>query len=139
MAGHEAPRHANTWQGVFPSVNSGDDGFIGLAPVACFPPNALGLFDMLGNVWEITADAYAPRANDEPVSIMPAGRPGAVATRVIKGGSYLCAPNYCMRYRPGSRQPQEENLAASHLGFCTVLMAPAPRPMGNPAAADGGR
>jgi formylglycine-generating enzyme required for sulfatase activity len=126
QVGHDAPRHANTWQGVFPSVNSGDDGFIGLAPVACYAPNALGLFDMLGNVWELTTDAYAPRAPDAAVSLMPAGMKGEVPMRVIKGGSYLCAPNYCMRYRPGSRQPQEENLAASHLGFRTVLMAPAP-------------
>ena len=126
MVGHEAPRHANTWQGVFPGVNSGDDGFIGLAPVACYPPNALGVFDMLGNVWELTTDAYAPRAPDAAVSLMPVGMKGEVPMRVIKGGSYLCAPNYCMRYRPGSRQPQEENLAASHLGFRTVLMAPAP-------------
>jgi sulfatase modifying factor 1 len=126
MVGHEAPRHANTWQGVFPAVNSGDDGFVGLAPVGCYPPNALGLHDMLGNVWEITTDAYAPRAPDTAVSLMPAGMKGEVPMRVIKGGSYLCAPNYCMRYRPGSRQPQEENLAASHLGFRTVLMAPAP-------------
>ena len=131
MVGHEAPRHANTWQGVFPAVNSGDDGFVGLAPVGCYPPNALGLHDMLGNVWEITTDAYAPRAPDTAVSLMPAGMKGEVPMRVIKGGSYLCAPNYCMRYRPGSRQPQEENLAASHLGFRTVLMAPAP-----PALAD---
>ena len=126
MVGHEAPRHANTWQGVFPAVNSGDDGFVGLAPVGCYPPNALGLHDMLGKVWEITTDAYAPRAPDTAVSLMPAGMKGEVPMRVIKGGSYLCAPNYCMRYRPGSRQPQEENLAASHLGFRTVLMAPAP-------------
>jgi len=126
MVGHEAPRHANTWQGVFPAVNSGDDGFVGLSPVGCYPPNALGLHDMLGNVWEITTDAYAPRAPDTAVSLMPAGMKGEVPMRVIKGGSYLCAPNYCMRYRPGSRQPQEENLAASHLGFRTVLMAPAP-------------
>jgi sulfatase modifying factor 1 len=85
---------------------------------------------MLGNVWELTTDAYAPRVPDAAVSLMPAGMKAEVPMRVIKGGSYLCAPNYCMRYRPGSRQPQEENLAASHLGFRTVWMAPAPNQPG---------
>jgi len=123
------PPQANTWQGLFPVANSGEDGFVGIAPVGCYPPNALGLFDMIGNVWEITADAYAPghppmgAAPPDPVSPL---RAGTAAQRVIKGGSFLCAPNYCMRYRAGSRQPQDEDLGASHLGFRTVLLAPAP-------------
>lgn len=113
MPAHEQPREANTWQGPFPVLNSGEDGFIGLAPVGCYAPNALGLYDLIGNVWELTADVYTPAA-------------GQARQRVIKGGSFLCAPNYCMRYRAGARQPQDEDLAASHLGFRTILLAPGP-------------
>jgi formylglycine-generating enzyme required for sulfatase activity len=108
---HPQPKDANTWQGVFPLINTNEDGFAGVAPVGCFKPNAYGLYDMIGNVWEWTADEFkghAPKA------------------RVIKGGSYLCAPNYCLRYRPAARQPQEEDLGTSHLGFRTVLNAPGP-------------
>lgn len=127
---HEQPKAANTWQGLFPVVNSADDGFVGLAPVGCYVPNALGLFDMIGNVWELTADIYRPQhaASDAtaPDQVPPDLRPSPSALRVIKGGSFLCAPNYCMRYRAGSRQPQEEDLGASHLGFRTVLLAPGP-------------
>ncbi len=104
------PREANTWQGLFPIVNEAEDGFVGVAPVGCYKPNALGLYDMIGNLWEWTTDTYE-------------GRPDA---RVIKGGSWLCAPSYCMRYRPGARQPQEEDLATTHLGFRTVRPATAP-------------
>lgn len=107
---HDQPKDANTWQGVFPVMNSGEDGFVGLAPEGCFKPNGFGLYDMIGNAWEWTSDAYA----------------GNAAQHVIKGGSYLCAPNYCMRYRAGSRQGQEADLAASHLGFRTVLEAAGP-------------
>ena len=123
---HQQPLQANTWQGLFPMVNSGDDGFVGLAPVGCYAPNALGLFDMIGNVWELTADAYTSshaQASAVPPDQLPL-RPGGAPGRVIKGGSFLCAPNYCMRYRSGSRQPQEEDLGASHLGFRTILQAP---------------
>ncbi|MBL8782879.1 MAG: formylglycine-generating enzyme family protein [Alphaproteobacteria bacterium] len=105
------PKDANTWQGVFPLINTSDDGFAGIAPVGCFKPNAYGLNDMIGNVWEWTVDTYAghtPKAH------------------VIKGGSYLCAANYCLRYRPQARQPQEADLGTSHLGFRTVLNAPGP-------------
>lgn len=108
---HEQPKDANTWQGVFPLINTDEDGFAGLAPVGCFKPNAFGLYDMIGNVWEWTTDEFknhAPKA------------------RVIKGGSYLCAPNYCMRYRAAARQPQEEDLGTSHVGFRTILIAPGP-------------
>ncbi|MDO8288704.1 MAG: formylglycine-generating enzyme family protein [Parvibaculum sp.] len=102
---HEQPKAANSWQGIFPVMNSGDDGFVGLAPVGCYKANAYGLYDMIGNVWEWTRDAY----NGDP------------KRGVIKGGSYLCAPNYCARYRAGARQGQELDLAASHLGFRTVV------------------
>jgi formylglycine-generating enzyme required for sulfatase activity len=131
---HEQPTHANTWQGLFPVENSAKDGFVGLAPVACFAPNALGLFDMIGNVWELTRDAYNPShallapevAHDPaPSSVRPSGLT-SVGQRVIKGGSFLCAPNYCMRYRAGARQAQDDDLAVSHLGFRTALVAPEP-------------
>jgi formylglycine-generating enzyme required for sulfatase activity len=130
---HEQPTSANTWQGLFPVMNSADDGFVGLAPVGCYPPDALGLFDMIGNVWELTADTWTPQhgAADAPApDQVPAGlRSGAAAAAqqvVIKGGSFLCAPSYCMRYRAGARQPQDSDLAVSHLGFRTVLVAPGP-------------
>ena len=102
---HEQPKEANSWQGIFPVMNTGEDGFVGLAPVGCYKANAYGLYDMIGNVWEWTRDIYD----------------GDPKRGVIKGGSYLCAPNYCMRYRAGARQAQEMDLAASHLGFRTVV------------------
>ncbi len=125
---HAQPKDANSWQGIFPMVNSAEDGFAGLAPVGCYAANAYGLFDMIGNVWEFTTDAWRPFHGD------PEGKPDqaprradAVAgQRVIKGGSYLCSPDYCMRYRAGARQPQDDDLGASHLGFRTVLLAPRP-------------
>ena len=131
---HDQPRQANTWQGMFPVANSADDGFVGLAPVGCFEPNALGLFDMIGNAWELTRDAYTPNhtvlAPDTEVDPGPGSvRPpmaGIVGQHVIKGGSFLCAPNYCMRYRAGARQAQDDDLAVSHLGFRTALVAPGP-------------
>jgi formylglycine-generating enzyme len=98
---------ANTWQGFFPFNDEGADGFIGRAPVGCYPPNGYGLFDMIGNVWEWTADAYAP--------------PGR-SLGLMKGGSYLCAPNYCRRYRPAARHPQEIDLGTDHIGFRTVSL-----------------
>ena len=122
------PPQANTWQGLFPLSNQAADGFTGLAPVGCFQPNGYGLFDMIGNVWELTADRYTeshrPGDNLPPDQPPLAQRPSATPGRhVIKGGSYLCAPNYCMRYRPGARQPQEDDLATSHIGFRTILVA----------------
>ncbi|MES2149460.1 MAG: formylglycine-generating enzyme family protein [Pseudomonadota bacterium] len=121
---HEQPKEANTWQGPFPLINTAEDGYLGLAPVACFKPNALGLFDMIGNVWEITADVFVSghAAPDQ----MPRMIAGDGVQHVIKGGSYLCAPNYCMRYRAGAREAQDDDLAASHLGFRTILAAPGP-------------
>lgn len=130
---HAQPSQANTWQGLFPLVNSADDGFVGLAPVACYRANALGLFDMIGNVWELTGDRWSPdhqnplgQVTAQSLQEMPKGRPVSTGQHVIKGGSFLCAPNYCMRYRSGSRQPQVDDLATSHLGFRTILVAPGP-------------
>jgi sulfatase modifying factor 1 len=127
---HEQPTKANTWQGIFPMANSAEDGFAGLAPVGCYGANAWGLFDMIGNVWELTADVFVAERTSivkgqgmDPDSAQkpPVFGTGTPQARVIKGGSFLCAPNYCMRYRAGSRQAQEEDLAVSHLGFRTVL------------------
>lgn len=115
---------ANYWQGMFPFINSGEDGFTGLAPVGCFNANKHGLYDMVGNVWELTASPYYPRhAADGLRDEFPQGyapeQPG-IPVNVIKGGSYLCAKNFCFRYRPQSRQPQDAYLATSHVGFRTV-------------------
>lgn len=137
---HAQPKAANTWQGLFPVANSGEDGFVGLAPAGCYTPNALGLFDMVGNTWELTRDVYTAshailasealptpeQARPKPLVKNLSQAAAPAAQHVIKGGSFLCAPNYCMRYRAGSRQGQEDDLAVSHVGFRTVLIAPGP-------------
>ena len=119
---------ANSWQGVFPVVNEESDGFAGIAPVGCYKPNAFGLYDMVGNVWEMTADYYQP-GHDPKTRSNPQGpsentiyevQNAAIPRRVIKGGSYLCAPNYCQRYRPESRQGRDTGLGASNVGFRLV-------------------
>ncbi len=123
---------ANSWQGFFPFEDEGSDGYHGTAPVGCFAPNGYGLFDMIGNVWEWATDWY--RAGDDMTidgAMNPTGPAEMSATvggpvRVIKGGSWLCSPNFCARYRPAARQPQEADLGANHIGFRTVLHAPAP-------------
>jgi sulfatase modifying factor 1 len=131
---------ANTWQGEFPWQNLKLDGFEGTSPVGSFPPNGYGLFDMTGNVWEWTCDWFSPRPPDggQPVCCAPnnprvttpegsyaaAGEPGAqIPRKVIKGGSHLCAPNYCLRYRPSARQPQMVETSTAHLGFRCVVRA----------------
>jgi formylglycine-generating enzyme len=119
---------ANTWQGIFPVLDTKEDGYAGTAPVGCFKPNGYGLYDMIGNVWEWTSDWYRP-GHPREAAFNPTGpdlvtmrsAPGQAARRVIKGGSHLCASNYCSRYRPAARQPQEIDLSAAHLGFRTVL------------------
>ena len=123
---------ANSWQGLFPLKDDAEDGHAGTAPVGCFAPNGYGLFDMAGNVWEYARDWYVPEHPPSPAT-NPQGPHMALAAQyagptgpsiVIKGGSYLCAPNFCARYRPAARQPQELSLGASHLGFRTVLNDP---------------
>ena len=115
---------ANVWQGTFPTANTVADGFSSRAPVGCFPANGYGLYDMIGNVWKWTASLYsAPGAETMPE--MPTGRtPTSRVLRTIKGGSFLCAPNYCRRYRPAARQSQETGFSAAHLGFRTVSNRP---------------
>lgn len=116
---------ANYWQGVFPVQDAGEDGYAYLAPVGCFAANLYGLFDMIGNVWEWTADAqWGPiisHANGDPGlsrNFLGTSRP-----QVIKGGSYLCASSYCARYRTAARERQEADLATSHVGFRTIRRA----------------
>ncbi len=117
---------ANTWQGVFPNTDLADDGFHGTAPVASFPPGGYGLHDMTGNVWEHVADWWVP-GHPEADETNPTGPPKMLAARfsnpdigprrVVKGGSWLCAPAYCLRYRPAARQPAELGLGSNHTGF----------------------
>lgn len=125
---------ANTWQGGFPVADGAEDGFHGTAPVGCFPPNGYGLFDMTGNVWEYTADWFVP-GHPEAEQRDPSGPPEALAASfggpsgpmvVIKGGSWLCAPDFCARYRPSARHPQELGLGTNHVGFRTVWNGPPP-------------
>ena len=135
---------ANTWQGRFPHENTALDGFERTSPIRSFPPNGYGLYDMIGNVWEWTADYYAPRhaapagtpccvphnpRNSNPeTSLDPALPANGVPRRAIKGGSYLCAPNYCRRYRPAARQAQAIDSPTSHVGFrCVARDAAAAR------------
>lgn len=119
---------ANIWQGVWPYQNTGDDGFVGTAPVKRFPPNGYGLYDMAGNVWEIVADRYHAGAYQIRVGKTvrnPLG-PSAefvarlgqrVPTFVTRGGSFLCSDSWCRGYQPGSRQSQEFDSPANHTGF----------------------
>jgi formylglycine-generating enzyme required for sulfatase activity len=129
-------RHAaNTWQGQFPWRNECADGFARTSPVGSFPPNGYGLYDMIGNVWEWTDDWYRtdhvaakgtccavpknPRGGLAAASHDPRD-PIRIPRKVLKGGSHLCAPNYCRRYRPAARHPQPIDTSASHIGFRCV-------------------
>ena len=113
---------ANTWQGEFPWQNLKVDGYEGTSPVGSFPPNGYGLFDMCGNVWEWTSDRFGLGGSTSTAS--PCCAPDKeeasaqpIPRRVIKGGSYLCAPNYCLRYRPAARQGETVDTSTGHIGF----------------------
>jgi formylglycine-generating enzyme required for sulfatase activity len=127
---------ANTWQGEFPWQNLKQDGFSGTSPVGSFPPNGYGLYDMIGNVWEWTVDWYTARHVDhhsaccgpapspqvaEAESYDPCHPRQPIPRKVLKGGSYLCAPNYCRRYRPAARFPQPIDTTTCHVGFRCVV------------------
>jgi len=131
---------ANFWQGGFPYRNSEADGYAGTAPVGSFPANDFGLFDMAGNVWEWTDDWYVehlpadaadqpdkpccvptnPRGGTVDDSYDPAAPQFRIPRKVVKGGSFLCADEYCQRYRPAARRPQMIDTGMSHIGFRTV-------------------
>lgn len=121
---HQHPQ-ANYWQGEFPFNNTQADHFEGVAPVGCYAANAFKLFDMIGNVWEWTSSIYRG-AHDQHMGNYADLRQQRIAGTqyVIKGGSFLCASNFCSRYRNSSRYPQEFDLAATHVGFRTVLREP---------------
>lgn len=110
----------NTWQGLFPTVNEAKDGYAELAPVGCFPQNGFGLHDMTGNAWEWTSSWYRPGHRHEADEGYDDPRQPGVPVRVIKGGSYLCAQNFCWRYRATARQAQDAGFSSGHLGFRTV-------------------
>jgi sulfatase modifying factor 1 len=114
----------NFWQGMFPYLDVGEDGFIGRAPVGCFTTNAFHLHDMIGNVWEWTSDPWTGRhqahGTGAPVAWRNAEGRGASGTGLIKGGSFLCSTDFCVRYRAAARHPQDIDLGAVHVGFRTV-------------------
>jgi formylglycine-generating enzyme required for sulfatase activity len=136
-------RHqANTWQGEFPWQNLLSDGYEWTAPVGSFPPNGYGLYDMVGNVWEWTTDWYSsrheadapkaccipenPRGGAKENSYDPRQPEIRIPRKVVKGGSHLCAPNYCRRYRPAARHAQPVDTSASHIGFRCVTRGSRP-------------
>jgi sulfatase modifying factor 1 len=127
-AAPEGRAMANTWQGRFPWENLATDGYEGTSPVGAFSANGYGLYDMIGNVWEWTASAFAPRAgNDKKSCCVPSAPGGHAARRVVKGGSHLCAPNYCLRYRPAARQGEAVDTSTCHIGFRCVVRVPQTR------------
>ncbi|AYE94364.1 sulfatase-modifying factor 1 [Mycobacterium paragordonae] len=115
---------ANTWQGRFPYRNDGALGWIGTSPVGAFPPNGFGLVDMIGNVWEWTTTEFTAhhRITQQPKACcMPTGPADPTVSQTLKGGSHLCAPEYCHRYRPAARSPQSQDTATTHIGFRCVV------------------
>jgi formylglycine-generating enzyme required for sulfatase activity len=134
---------ANTWQGEFPWQNLALDGYEGSSPVGAFPPNGYGLYDMIGNVWEWTTDWYQPshpgerqkaccvprnpRGGAEEASYDPRQPEIRIPRKVLKGGSHLCAPNYCRRYRPAARFPEPVDTSTCHVGFRCIVRTPTSR------------
>ena len=131
---------ANTWQGRFPWENLEAGGYRGTAPVKRFPPNDYGLFEMTGNVWEWTSDYFTPRHQaagptcctphdprvETPEHSFDRAQPDAhIPRRVVKGGSFLCSPDYCLRYRPSARQGHAIETSSNHIGFRCVARPPA--------------
>ena len=128
---------ANTWQGKFPYQNSLEDGWDTTAPAGSYPPNGYGLYDMIGNVWEWTQDWFQPghaadvAPNAQKACCVPKNPRGpAVGTndpsapipqKVLKGGSFLCAPSYCKRYRPAARHAESIDTSTCHIGFRCVI------------------
>jgi sulfatase modifying factor 1 len=116
---------ANTWQGHFPWQNLLLDKYERTSPVESFPPNGYGLYDTTGNVWEWTSQPFDIYTHAEHACCGPGGATGERRRKVIKGGSHLCAPNYCLRYRPAARQSEEIDTSTSHIGFrCIVREGP---------------
>jgi formylglycine-generating enzyme required for sulfatase activity len=123
---------ANTWQGLFPVQDSGEDGFVGTSPVGSFPANGYGLYDMAGNVWQWCSDWYRVDTHIEAASKNVCRDPAGPAEsydpgdpyapkRVVKGGSFLCNPSYCESYRPSSRRGTPPDTGSSHTGFrCAI-------------------
>jgi sulfatase modifying factor 1 len=128
---------ANSWQGLFPHENLAGDGFERTSPVTVFPANSYGVYDMIGNVWEWTSDWWStghqadtpkaccvpqnPRGGPESASYDPAQPQIRIPRKVLKGGSHLCAPNYCRRYRPAARHAEAIDTSTSHVGFRCVI------------------
>ena len=129
---------ANYWQGAFPFANTLDDGYERTSPVGTYPANGHGLFDMIGTVWEWTTDWFAqprierkakgsccvpanPRGGTKRESLDPTNPDAPIPRKVLKGGSHLCAPNYCQRYRPAARHPQAVDSSTSHIGFRCII------------------
>jgi sulfatase modifying factor 1 len=114
---------ANSWQGEFPWQNLKLDGYEGTSPVGSFPPNGYGLYDTCGNVWEWTTDFFrVGRTGETRACCAPPLMAGErFPRRVIKGGSHLCAPNYCLRYRPAARQGEAVDTSTGHIGFRCVI------------------
>ena len=125
---------ANTWQGRFPYRNDGAQGagserWVGTSPVGTFPANAFGLVDMIGNVWEWTTTKYSERGHASPgapaKSCCPtSAEPDPSVIQALKGGSHLCAPEYCHRFRPAARSPQSQDSSTTHIGFRCVVSRP---------------
>ena len=121
---------ANTWQGIFPFFNTKEDGYVGTSPVGSFPANNYGIYDITGNVWEWTSDWFSLGHESQANKVNPTGpskkksfdpkKPGEGALHVVKGGSYLCAHNYCSRYRPAARESQAPDTGTTHIGFRLV-------------------